>query len=169
MKTLYFISGAMGVGKTTVCNILREKLPNSVLLEGDDCWTYTGNPSVERKSAVIKEIIESINILLVAGKYQNIIFCWVMHLQEIHEQILNSLNLDNCRALDISLTCSKNTLVERLEKDVLRGKRTPDVIERSIARLPLYEAFSNVKISTDDKTPEQVAQDIILLASNNKL
>ncbi|MBE6559472.1 MAG: nucleotide kinase, partial [Ruminococcaceae bacterium] len=33
MKTLYMIGGTMGVGKTTVCQQLKQDLPNSVFLD----------------------------------------------------------------------------------------------------------------------------------------
>ena len=32
------IGGTMGVGKTTVCQQLKQDLPNSVFLDGDWCW-----------------------------------------------------------------------------------------------------------------------------------
>ena len=38
MKNVYIIGGAMGVGKTTVCQLLKQKLNNSVFLDGDWCW-----------------------------------------------------------------------------------------------------------------------------------
>ena len=38
MKKIYLIGGAMGVGKTTVAQILKTKLSNSVFLDGDWCW-----------------------------------------------------------------------------------------------------------------------------------
>ena len=38
MKTLYMIGGTMGVGKTAVCQLLKQDLPNSVFLDGDWCW-----------------------------------------------------------------------------------------------------------------------------------
>ena len=38
MKNLYIIGGTMGVGKTTTCQILKQKLKNSVFLDGDWCW-----------------------------------------------------------------------------------------------------------------------------------
>ena len=38
MKTLYMVGGTMGIGKTTVCQQLKQDLPNSVFLDGDWCW-----------------------------------------------------------------------------------------------------------------------------------
>lgn len=37
MKNLYIIGGTMGVGKTTIGQKLKNKLPNSVILDGDWC------------------------------------------------------------------------------------------------------------------------------------
>ena len=37
-KKVYFIGGTMGVGKTSVCQILKRKLDKSVFLDGDWCW-----------------------------------------------------------------------------------------------------------------------------------
>ena len=36
MKNLYMIGGIMGVGKTTVCQILKQRLDSSVFLDGED-------------------------------------------------------------------------------------------------------------------------------------
>lgn len=52
MKKLYIISGTMGVGKSTVGKLLTEKLPDSVLLEGDWCWNYAVNNAETRQIAV---------------------------------------------------------------------------------------------------------------------
>ncbi|MEG2316612.1 MAG: nucleotide kinase, partial [Clostridia bacterium] len=38
MTNLYMIAGTMGVGKTAVCQSLKQKLPNAVFLDGDWCW-----------------------------------------------------------------------------------------------------------------------------------
>ena len=37
MKTLYFINGAMGVGKTAVSRALQKMLPDCAFLDGDWC------------------------------------------------------------------------------------------------------------------------------------
>ena len=41
MKTLYMIGGTMGVGKTTVCQQLKQDLQNSVFIDGDWCWEFS--------------------------------------------------------------------------------------------------------------------------------
>ena len=38
MKRLFLIGGPMGVGKTTVGQLLKRRLPRCVYLDGDWCW-----------------------------------------------------------------------------------------------------------------------------------
>lgn len=97
MKHIYMIGGTMGVGKTAVCRILKNKLPT-----------------------------------------------------------------DGCLEHGISLICDAHVLRERLQKDVDAGIRTEEVIERSIARIDLYEKLDTQKIDVSRMTPEQVAEHLLL-------
>ncbi len=45
--------------------------------------------------------------------------------------------------------------------DVAAGIRKPDVIERSVARLSLYEGLDTLKIDTVGKTAQTVADEIM--------
>lgn len=86
-----------------------------------------------------------------------------MHEQEIIDRILSNLVTENCCIKIISLMCNEETLRKRLEKDVELGIREPEIVERSISRLPLYELINSVKIYTDDKDVEVVAREIMAL------
>ncbi|MBQ4638066.1 MAG: hypothetical protein IJB92_04940 [Clostridia bacterium] len=44
--------------------------------------------------------------------------------------------------------------------DVERGVRSEDVIERSIARIPMYQALNTTKIDTNAKTVTMIANEI---------
>ena len=115
MKTLYMIGGTMGVGKTTVCQQLKQDLPNSVFLDGDWCWD--ANPfqvTDETKAMVTNNICYLLNNFLKCSAYENIIFCWVMHEQRIIDSILEKLDTQNCEAKCISLVADEKTLCERL-------------------------------------------------------
>lgn len=50
MKNLYLIGGAMGVGKTTVCQRLKLKLNNSVFLDGAGAGMHILFGSQKRQS-----------------------------------------------------------------------------------------------------------------------
>ena len=42
MKTLYLVGGPMGVGKTSVCQLLKRRLDRCAFLDGDWCWDMDG-------------------------------------------------------------------------------------------------------------------------------
>ncbi|MGF0031660.1 AAA family ATPase [Bariatricus sp. SGI.154] len=80
MKNIYLIGGMMGVGKTTTCRILKNKLPNCVFLDGDWCWDmhpFQVTPKI--KKMVMENICFLLNQFIRCSAYENIIFCWVMH------------------------------------------------------------------------------------------
>ena len=161
MKTLYMIGGTMGVGKTTVCQILKHELNRAVFLDGDWCWDADPfQVNDETKEMVVRNICFLLNSFIHCSAYENIVFGWVMHRQEIMDDVLSRLDLSACEVRAISLVCSPEALRERLEKDVRAGIRKQDVIDRSIERLPLYEEMKTLKIpvivSTDAHAPDDL-------------
>ena len=86
-KKLTMVGGPMGVGKTTVCQQLKELLPRSVLLDGDWCWDMS--PFVvndETKCMVLQNIAYLLQNFLSGSGVEHVIFCWVMPQQEIMEE-----------------------------------------------------------------------------------
>ena len=117
MKTLYMIGGTMGVGKTTVCQLLKQDLPNSVFLDGDWCWDASPfQVTDETKAMVTNNICYLLNNFLKCSAYENIIFCWVMHEQSIIDSILKKLDVQNCDVKCVSLVADEKTLCERYQK-----------------------------------------------------
>jgi broad-specificity NMP kinase len=162
MKKLIIINGTMGVGKSTVCNILLDKLVPSVYLDGDWCWNM--NPfivSEENKAMVINNITHLLKSYLDNSAFEYIIFCWVIHVEEIFNQILKPLDDFEFELYKISLVCSEESLKSRLEIDVKRGIRDFDIIDKSIQRLSLYNKMDTLKVDVSSITPEQTAIDII--------
>lgn len=152
----------MGVGKTATCKQLKTRLNNCVFLDGDWCWD--ANPfqvTEETKNMVQNNICYLLNSFIHCSVYENIIFCWVMHDQNIINNILSKLDTSECNVKVISLVCTKDALVKRLKTDVDNGIRSEDVIARSISRIPLYEVLDTVKIDTTDKSIVEVADIII--------
>lgn len=109
---------------------------------------------------VIDNICFMLNQFIHCSAYENIVFCWVMHEQNIIDTILAGLDNTNCDIKVISLVCNQNTLRERIEKDIEAGIRTTDVIERSMKRIPLYEKLRTEKIYTDGKDSKQIVNQI---------
>lgn len=95
MKQLYVIGGTMGVGKSTTCRVLQQKLEHSVFLDGDWCWQ--ANPFLvteETKRMVVDNICYLLNRFLHCSAYRHIIFCWVLHQQSVIDEILARLDLE---------------------------------------------------------------------------
>ena len=167
MKNLYIVGGTMGVGKTTTCRLLKERLERAVFLDGDWCWD--AHPFVvtdETKAMVMDNICHLLNNFLRCTAYENIIFCWVLHRREILDEILS--RLDNCRAIHLSLVCSPEALRARLGQDVAAGLRQEEDVGRSLSRLPLYERLGGPKVDVSDITPEEAAERIIELAGRGR-
>jgi predicted kinase len=161
MRTLYIVGGTMGVGKTTTCRILADDLPNSVFLDGDWCWDL--HPFLvtdATKRMVMDNIVTCLTNFLACPDVDNVVFCWVMHEQAIIDEILSRLDLDDVRVVTVSLTCDEKTLSDRLRSDVDAGLRKPDVIERSVARLPLYAALETMKVDTSALSAAEAARRI---------
>lgn len=164
MKKIYMIGGTMGVGKTTICQELKKVLSNSVFLDGDWCWdSHPFQVNEETKDMVLHNICFLLNQFLHCSVYENVVFCWVMHEQSIIDTILAGIDKANCEVKVISLICNPDTLRKQLEKDVKKGIRSSDIIERSIARIPLYDKLNTRIITTDGKLIERIVEEIISL------
>lgn len=164
MKKLYIIGGTMGVGKTTVSRELKNRLSKSVFLDGDWCWDM--NPFVvnnETKTMVMDNICYLLNKFIHCSEYENIIFCWVLHEQEIIDSILSRLDKQNINVICISLLCKEKALRERIQKDIDNKLRNKDVLEKSIERIHLYEKLDTVKIEVSEKTVADTVNEIMQL------
>ena len=86
-----------------------------------------------------------------------------MHEQTIVDAILENLDTNGCRVVNVSLTVDEDNLRSRLSSDVENGTRSADVIERSISRIDMYQALDTVKVDTNNKTVSEIANEIIVL------
>ena len=158
MKRLYLIGGPMGVGKTTVCRSLQARLDRSVFLDGDWCWdAHPFQVTGETMAMVMENICFLLNNFLRCSAYNHVIFCWVLHQQEILNELLSRLDLQDCRIRAVSLTASPEALSARIAADVQAGRRDQSALERSLAYLPLYEGLNTEKLDVSRLTPGEAA------------
>ena len=118
---------------------------------------------LSRQAMVMRNICYLLNNFLHCTAYENVIFCWVMHEQSIIDEIISRLDTDHCRVIQISLTVNERNLRNRLSADIAHGFRTADVVERSVARINLYQALDTIKIDTGSKTIREIANEILAL------
>lgn len=164
MKKLYLIGGAMGAGKSAVGSALNRLANKSVWLDGDDLWRM--NPftvSDSTKLMVMANIRAVINNFLACPDIDCVIFTWVMHEQEIIDDILSGLALDGVEVRAVSLILSEESLKSRLEKDIAAGIRQPDIVERSLGYLKKYDTLDTEKLDVSGISPEDAAKRILEL------
>lgn len=163
MKNLYLIGGTMGVGKTTVCNKLKEELENSVFFDGD--WAWNSNPwldNEETRAMAIDNIHHLLVNFLKCSAYDNVIVCWVMHEQRIIDKILEGIDTSAYNIRLISLICNEANLIARLRSDVINNiRKSNEIIYTSLKRLPLYNSLNTVKIDTSNKSIKQIVNEIM--------
>lgn len=158
MKKLYLIGGTMGAGKSAVGRELNRLADKSVWLDGDDLWRM--NPftvSENTKLMVMANIRAVINNFLACPDIDCVIFTWVMHEQEIIDDILSGLALDGVEVRAVSLILSEESLKSRLEKDIAAGIRQPDIVERSLGYLKKYDTLDTEKLDVSGISPEEAA------------
>ena len=113
-------------------------------------------------------VLENISFLLDnflrCSAYDHVIFCWVLHRREIWADLLRRLT-EPYALRAVSLVCTPEALRSRLEGDIRAGKRTPDVLDRSLAYLPLYEALDVCRLDVTDLTPRETAEQILKQAA----
>ena len=156
----------MGVGKSAVCAALLERLRPGVYLDGDWCWNmrpFTVN--TETKAMVLDNICAMLTRFLACGALEYVIFGWVMHRQDIIDDILERVDTEDCEVYLFSLVCSEQELVHRIQSDIDSGRRKDDGIkERALSRLPMYEELDTVKIDTTCMTAKETAEHIIAIS-----
>lgn len=133
----------MGIGKSTICNQLNQDLDHSVFLDGDWCWNM--DPFVvnqDTKNMVLDNITHCLNNFIHTPGIENIIFCWVMHKQDIIDQIIQKLDTEGVDIHLISLICEKEELIKRM----LIDRRDNQTIRKSLQYLELYKDLDTQKI-----------------------
>ncbi|MHD0318849.1 AAA family ATPase [Fusobacterium sp. THCT1E2] len=161
MKNLIFINGTMGSGKTAVSQKLKILLNKSIFLDGDWCWDMVPFiVNTETKEMVLENIAFLLNNFLKCSEYENVIFCWVMHEENIIKDILKRLEPNNYKLYKFSLICSKEELKKRIMKDVESGIRDESVLERSYVKMNNYKMMDTIKIDTDKISVEEIVVQI---------
>lgn len=160
-KTLIVINGTMGVGKTTISKALYKALNSSFWLDGDNCWRM--NPFVvneENKTMVLDNIAYILNSFLSNSSCEYVIFNWVIQTDDIMKSVLDNLNIKNVNVYKITLMCTEEELINRIQKDIDSGKRLDRNIEASLERFRLYNKMDTIKLETTGKSIGEVVDEI---------
>lgn len=151
---LIIISGAPGVGKTTIGNMLFSKLDSSAFLDGDDVWRINPFEVTDKtRSIVEKNIIYILRNYIEAG-YEYVILSWVLHRQSIIDRLLNNLNDLDFKVYIFTLICNEEILIERRQ---LQGREKDIAIDRLCQSLNL----ETEKFDTGILKPDEIISSIM--------
>ena len=161
MKRLIFLRGTMGVGKSAVSHELKKMLAPCAFLDGDWCWDLEPfTVTEETKALVLDHAAYLLNSFLRCSAVENVLFCWVMPARSVIDDLLSRITEPHSFHL-FTLTASEAALRTRLARDILAGRRTEDVVARSLAYAPLYEAETDgSKVTTDGADAQSIARRI---------
>jgi len=158
VKKLIIINGTTGVGKTSVGRLLFKSLSKSTFLDGDDVWQI--HPFVvneETKEMVHKNIAYILRTYL-QSSYENIIFVWVLHQQEIIDLIVNGLSGIKYKLYIFTLIVDEKILLDRIKSD----KNNPRDQQIALDRLRSSLKLNTTKIDSSHLSPNEVVDKILL-------
>lgn len=159
VKRLIFVNGTMGVGKSAVSHELKNLLAPCAFLDGDWCWDLAPfTVTEETKALVLDNAAYLLNAFLRCSAVRNVLFCWVMPARFVIDDLLSRITEPYSFHL-FTLTASEQALCARLNADIAAGKRTQDVVARSLAYLPLYESgMGGFRVDASCRSAAEIAQ-----------
>lgn len=161
MKRLIVVRGTMGAGKSAACRELLHLLQPGVWLDGDWCWMMEPFvPNGENRAMVMENICILLRNFMRNTQLEYVIFCWVLHQDEILDDLLARLAGEDFCLTVVTLDITEASLRQRLEGEIRRGTRAADVVERSVARLPLYHRLRGRHLDVSRITAKEAAETI---------
>ncbi len=182
-KKLIYISGTTGVGKTTTAKKLVNELNSSVMLDGDWCFEQGSDWHFDKETMerTIDSICYVLNNHLHNPNFDNIIFSWILHQDNVINQIINYLeeNGNQFEFYNITLTCNPKVIYSRL---VNRIKKTSEeisydnyckdcieeIFNEAIKKIPDFSSLDTYKIDVSDMDLESVVDEILNFVGLNK-
>lgn len=162
MKSLLFIHGPNGVGKTTVCARLHRRLAQSSWLDSE--WCRMINPfdlTPEVEALTERHMSVLLRGYLECSLVQYVVFNYGLHgpRKRIFENVMSSLSDLRFDFVPIILTCSEAENVRRMRQD----GRDEERIQRGLGIRALYEELEGRRIDTTDLTVEQTVEAILAM------
>ncbi len=161
MKNIALI-GFMGSGKTTLAGILADKLNYGLCEVDNDIIGISGYSSVneifDKQGEEHFRGLEKIAIADALRKSNQVISCGggVVTAPKTMELLKKN-------AVVVFLQADFKTITQRLKDTTSRPlfRDMEKAMTLYAERLPLYEKYADIKVETDDKSPEVIAESII--------
>ena len=112
----------------------------------------------ETKGMVLDNICFVLDRFLHCTEFENVVFCWVLHQQgHLGRHPLPAGYPGLAGGAGGTGGVARRRWCGGCRGDIDAGRRQPDVIPRSLARLPLYEKLDVLQIDTSERSAEETA------------
>lgn len=163
-KTVLFLCGPNGIGKTTICKEIIKQLPNSAYVDSDPCRIM--NPFVlndETISTISKNISDLLINYLKCPIVNTVVFSYGFHgrRKEVFQKIIPEISKVEHDFIPFLLWCSKAENINRMNVD----NRSANRIQRTLNES--RKAFDDVtysKLDITNLTVSEAAKTIITKA-----
>jgi len=161
-KTLIFVCGPNGVGKSTTCRRLNERLPYSARVDSD--WCRCVNPwefSEELIELNVMNLTALLGNYLRCGYVRYVIFPYGLHgpRKRIFDRTMAALADIGHHFVPVLLTCETDENVRRMQQD----GRDPRRIERALEARGVYEGLRYPAIDTTHLSVDEVVDRVLEL------
>lgn len=171
---IIWINGAYGAGKSSVAEILREKLPNSCIFDPENIGTVIRN---EKPASLWKDDFQDYS------SWRETVCCLLRELHESYDgtiivpmsvvdpgyfqETIGRLEREGLPILHFVLLASAEKVMERIR---LRGEDETCWCARQVDRCvqALGNTIRGIEIETDHKSPEDAAQEILRQCSQGE-
>ncbi|SKC81962.1 AAA family ATPase [Maledivibacter halophilus] len=133
MKKFILVTGAPGVGKTTLCKELFKSINGCAWLDSDWCWMI--HPWIP-KTTEQKKYVEGSFLRVLRGYLENedihtVLFSWVMNSMWMFDLITEPLSDLTLDIRKIALVCAKEQHMKRMKLDGRRDEQAnfPDSMD----------------------------------------
>lgn len=163
MKRLIFICGPNGVGKSTTCRRLNEKLLHSAQVDSDWCRAiYPFEFSEELMKVNEKNITSLLTNYLECDYIKDIIFSYGFHgpRRQIFDRVMLNISRFQFEFIPIILTCNTDENVKRMKQDGRGEVRIEYSINHS---RNVYNDLTYRRIDTTNLSVDEVVDEILAL------
>ena len=163
MKVI-IINGPMGVGKTTIGKYIADHHPGTAFIDGDWCMDihpFAGNP--ETRAMAVDNILHMIGNYRKCSVCSMVVLVWLMDDPQVIQRITDGISAITAEMTNVTLVCSRESLIRRWENDRNCEWRTDEWLNVSLKSLPGFSVMDHV-IDTSDMSVDRIAE--LIMAEN---